>query len=152
MHPMSGGNGHGDMMVSPTALKSGGSKNDKNKKEGKSDEGDGFSLKMVFSAFASLPRVLDLVWTTNARLTLAMGLISLLRGFSPALSAFITKLVVDSVVAAIQHKGETSTVFWLVGLQLLINVAISFNVGQMYNYLGNTPHIRSGLKLPRSRG
>ena len=120
---MSGGNGHGDMMVSPTALKSGGSKNDKNKKEGKSDEGDGFSLKMVFSAFASLPRVLDLVWTTNARLTLAMGLISLLRGFSPALSAFITKLVVDSVVAAIQHKGETSTVFWLVGLQLLINVA-----------------------------
>ncbi len=123
MHPMSGGNGHGDMMMGPpTAPKSGGSKNGKNNKEGKSNDDDGFSLKMVFSAFTSLPRVLDLVWTTNARLTLAMGLISLLRGFSPAISAFITKLVVDSVVAAIQHRGETSTVFWLVGLQLLINV------------------------------
>jgi ATP-binding cassette subfamily B protein len=116
MHP---GNGPGpDMMIMAAAGRGGG----RGGGNGNKDK-DGFSMRMVFSAFTSLPRVLDLVWSTNAALTVAMGVISILRGFSPALSAWITKLVIDSVVASAQHKGEVSTVFWLVGLQVLINVA-----------------------------
>lgn len=99
---------------------------------GKKSSKEQFSLKMVFSAFTSLPRVLDLVWTTNGRLTFAMGFISLLRGFTPAASAWITKLVVDSVVSAVNGKGQVSTVFWLVGIQLLINV-VSGLLGTLSN-------------------
>src|SRR5437868_822172 len=71
---------------------------------------DGFDFRMVFQAFTSLPRVSKLVWTTQPFFTLALGLINIARGFSPALSAWITKLVIDSVVNAVSHKGEVSAV------------------------------------------
>ncbi len=88
----------------------------------RNSNGDGFNPRQIFQAFTSLPRVLKLVWSTQPFYTLAMGVISITRGFSPALSAWVTKLVIDAVVAAIGGRGEVSTVFWLVGLQLLINV------------------------------
>jgi ATP-binding cassette subfamily B protein len=89
---------------------------------GRRSSGDGFNFGMIFQAFTSLPRVLKLVWSTQPFYTLALGLINVARGFSPALSAWITKLVIDSVLNAVNHKGEVSTVFWWVALQLLINV------------------------------
>lgn len=84
---------------------------------------DGFDFRMIFQAFTSLPRVSKLVWSTQPFYTLALGLINIARGFSPALSAWVTKLVIDSVVNAVSQKGDVSTVIWLVLLQLLINVA-----------------------------
>ena len=41
---------------------------------------EAFKLSQVLVAFTSLPRVLKLVWSTDAFLTIAMGLISLVRG------------------------------------------------------------------------
>ena len=61
----------------------------------------GFKITHIFEAFTSLPRVLRLVWSTSPGLTISMALISLMRGFIPAATVLVTKLVVDSVVRAI---------------------------------------------------
>src|SRR5437763_1596841 len=76
-----------------------------------------FSIKRVPAAFASLPRVLRLVWSTSAVLTLMLGLLSLAQGFLPAITVTISGLVIDSVVQAIRIHSITP--IWLpVGLQL----------------------------------
>lgn len=76
-----------------------------------------FSFKKVPAAFASLPRVLRLVWSTSAVLTVMLGLLSLAQGFMPAITVSISGLVIDSVVQAIRIHRITP--IWLpVGLQL----------------------------------
>lgn len=80
-----------------------------------------FKITQVFEAFTSLPRVLRLVWSTNPWLTASLALLSLLRGFIPAVSVTITALVIDSVVSAI-HTHITTMVWVLVGLQLAVNL------------------------------
>ena len=45
-------------------------------------------------------RALELVWTTNRRLSVALGLLTLLAGLLPAAIAWVGALVVDAVVAA----------------------------------------------------
>ncbi len=76
-----------------------------------------FSIKKVPAAFASLPRVLRLVWSTSAVLTVMLGLLSLAQGFMPAITVSISGLVIDSVVRAIRIQSITP--IWLpVGLQL----------------------------------
>ncbi len=81
---------------------------------------------MVFQAFSSLPRVLRLVWSTNAFYTLSMAIITIIRGFMPAASAWVTKLVIDSVIAALPPRNApVMDVVWLVLLQLVITVGSS---------------------------
>src|SRR2546428_8240888 len=76
-----------------------------------------FSIKRVPAAFASLPRVLRLVWSTSAVLTVMLGLLSLAQGFMPAVTVTISGLVIDSVVRAIRIQSIAP--IWLpVGLQL----------------------------------
>jgi ATP-binding cassette subfamily B protein len=83
-----------------------------------------FSIKKVPGAFASLPRVLRLVWSTSAILTLLLGLLSLLQGFLPAISVSITALVIDSVVTAIRIHN-TAPIWLPVGLQLGVTLLTS---------------------------
>ncbi len=64
-----------------------------------------FSIKRVPAAFASLPRVLRLVWSTSAVLTVMLGLLSLAQGFMPAVTVTISGLVIDSVVRAIRIQS-----------------------------------------------
>ncbi len=83
-----------------------------------------FSIKKVPGALASLPRVLRLVWSTSALLTILLGLLSLLQGFTPAFSVTITALVIDSVVKAI--RIHSTTPIWLpIGLQVGITLLSS---------------------------
>ncbi len=85
---------------------------------------DKFSFKKVPGAFASLPRILRLVWSTSARLTVLLGLLSLAQGFLPAISVTITALVIDSVVHAISIHSVNP--IWLpIGLQLGITLLSS---------------------------
>src|SRR5579863_5252690 len=90
-----------------------------------------FSIKNVPAAFASLPRVLHLVWSTSPLLTIMMGLLSLLQGFTPAISVSISALLIDSVVRAIHNYSITPTFrsiapIWLpIGLQLGITLFTS---------------------------
>jgi ATP-binding cassette subfamily B protein len=85
----------------------------------KKKDDEEFSFKQLTGAFTGLPRVLKLVWSTSWLLTLALGLLNLLQGFTPAVSVVITKLVIDSVVLGIRlHSARP--VFLPVGLQLAI--------------------------------
>ena len=97
----------------------GSSPKDKNKKQ--QDEEESFKITHVFEAIAALPRVLRLVWSTHARLTTAMALVSILRGFTPAVSFWITKQLIDSVVNAIKTH-HIAMVLWYVGAQLVVSV------------------------------
>jgi TolB-like protein/cytochrome c-type biogenesis protein CcmH/NrfG len=56
-------------------------------------------------------RALDLVWTTNRRLTVVLAILTLLAGMLPAAMAWIGALIIDAVVAAtqvMQASGEAS--------------------------------------------
>jgi ATP-binding cassette, subfamily B, bacterial len=85
---------------------------------------DTFSLRKVLGAFASLPRVLHLVWSTNAMMTSLLGFFNLAQGFAPAISVSITALVIDSVVKAIRIHSIAP--IWLpIALQLGITLLSS---------------------------
>jgi ATP-binding cassette subfamily B protein len=91
------------------------------KTKGQKEPEERFKITHVFEAFTSLPRVLRLVWATNAWLTSSLGILSLLRGFLPAVSVTITALVIDSVVNAI--RTHNATMVWVfVGLQLAVSL------------------------------
>ncbi len=85
---------------------------------------ENFSIKKVPGAFVSLPRVLSLVWSTNAPLTTLLGLLNLAQGFTPAISVLITALVIDSVVRAI-NIHSTAPIWLPIGLQLAITLLSS---------------------------
>lgn len=72
---------------------------------------EGFSLKQVFGVFASLPRVLHLVWSTQAFYTATMFVLSILQGLMPAATVLITRWLIDSVVYGIVH--HTISPIWL---------------------------------------
>jgi ATP-binding cassette subfamily B protein len=84
-----------------------------------SEQKEKFSIKQISGAFASLPRVMRLVWSTSALFTLLLGILSLLQGFTPALSVWITGLVIDSVVAGIRLHSP-NPIWFPIGLQLAV--------------------------------
>ncbi len=86
---------------------------------GPRSQNQSFSIKQIAGAMRSLPRVLRLVWSTNALFTALMGLLSLLQGFTPAASVWISGLVIDSVVLGIRIHS-TSPIWLPVGLQLAV--------------------------------
>jgi ATP-binding cassette, subfamily B, bacterial len=76
-----------------------------------------FSFKKIPATFARLLQVLYLVWSTNRGLTIALGLLNLLQGVTPAFSISITALVIDRIVQAIRFQTP-SLIWWPVGLQV----------------------------------
>src|SRR5258708_17048696 len=64
--------------------------------------------KSISSTVVALPRVLHLVWETSHPLTVGLAGATLLAGVMPAATAYTAKLLINSVVFAIQHPG-TST-------------------------------------------
>jgi ATP-binding cassette subfamily B protein len=65
--------------------------------------------RRFFDIFRYSRRALELVWTTSARLALVFALLTLVAGVLPAAVAWIGKLIVDGVVAAMaQHQQSGS--------------------------------------------
>src|SRR2546421_285632 len=89
-------------------------------KDKKQQEEENFKITHVFEALVALPRVIRLVWSTQARLTTAMAVLSILRGFTPAVSFWITKQLIDSVVNAIKTH-HIAMVLWFVGAQMVVS-------------------------------
>jgi ATP-binding cassette subfamily B protein len=54
-------------------------------------------------------RALQLVWSTNRALTIALALLTAVSGLLPAAVAYVGRLIVDSVVAAIAVYNDTGT-------------------------------------------
>ena len=85
---------------------------------------DGFKLRQIPVAFASIPRVMKLVLSASTILTVLMGLLSILQGFMPALSIEITRIVVNSVEVGIRQHS-INPIWFPVGLQLAVVLVTS---------------------------
>jgi ATP-binding cassette subfamily B protein len=66
----------------------------------------GTAVRGFFGVFRYSRRAIELVWTTNPRLTIFLGLLTLVAGVLPAAVAYVGALIVDAVVAAIQADGS----------------------------------------------
>ena len=64
----------------------------------------------VAGTVRGLPKVAKLTWQASPILTILLALITLLSGLLPTATAYIAKLLLDSVVAAIQHTGTTGDI------------------------------------------
>ena len=64
----------------------------------------------VAGTVRGLPKVAKLTWQASPVLTVLLALITLLSGLLPTVTAYIAKLLLDSVVAAIQHTGTTGDI------------------------------------------
>ncbi len=83
------------------------------------------------AAFAYSKRALQLVWTTNRGLSLALALLTLLVGLLPAGIAYVGALIVDAVVRAAElHRAggitDFSHVLGYVGLEALLMAFTAF--------------------------
>ena len=65
-----------------------------------SAEGQGLSPSQFFGVFRYSKRAIDLVWKTNRRLTVGFALATLVAAVLPAAAAWVGRLIVDAVVAA----------------------------------------------------
>ena len=84
------------------------------------------TLRGFFGVFRYSRRALELVWSTNQALTLALALLTLIAGIVPASVAYVGALIVDAVVAAIRAGGGVAThVAQLVLLEGVLVAAIA---------------------------
>jgi ATP-binding cassette subfamily B protein len=68
------------------------------------------SLRQAISGtWVALPRVLGLVWEASRPLTIGLALATVFAGITPAISAVTAKLLINSVVFAIQHPGASTS-------------------------------------------
>lgn len=65
------------------------------------------TLRQSLSVFRYSVRALGLVWTTNRNLTIALAILTLVAGLLPGAIAYISKLIVDSVLLA-SRTGDTN--------------------------------------------
>ncbi|WP_410647869.1 ABC transporter ATP-binding protein [Amycolatopsis sp. cmx-4-54] len=74
-----------------------------------------------------LPKVAKLTWQASPVLTIVITLVTLLSGLLPTATAYIAKLLIDSVVAAIQGHGTKSAIVGVALFQfgILVLTAIS---------------------------
>ncbi|HKZ72798.1 MAG TPA: ABC transporter ATP-binding protein [Steroidobacteraceae bacterium] len=63
------------------------------------------ALRGFFGVFRYSRRAIELVWTTNRALTIAIGALTLVAGVLPAGVAYVGALIVDAVVAAMRAGG-----------------------------------------------
>jgi ATP-binding cassette subfamily B protein len=79
-----------------------------------------------FGVFRYSQRAIGLVWDTNRALLVAMGLLTLIAGLTPAGLAWTGALIVDAVVYARNAQGhDIARVMQLVALQGVIVVAMA---------------------------
>lgn len=74
---------------------------------------DKLTFETVVGAFKSLPRVMRLIWHIQPFYTSALGVVYILQGFLPAVTAWLTVLTVDAIV----HTRNIPLIVWLVVAQ-----------------------------------
>ncbi|MBV8877980.1 MAG: ABC transporter ATP-binding protein [Gammaproteobacteria bacterium] len=92
---------------------------------GRAPAPEGLTLRGFFGVFRYSRRALELVWSTNRGLTVALALLTLLAGVLPASVAYVGALIVDAVVGAIRTAGDAGHVLRLVGLEGVLVAAIA---------------------------
>lgn len=80
-----------------------------------------FDPKKVFTAFASLPKILYLVWAASPVLMIGMAVSTIVGGIVPLANAIIAGILLDSIIKAVFL--HTLAPIWLpIILQLLVNL------------------------------
>jgi ABC-type multidrug transport system fused ATPase/permease subunit len=77
-------------------------------------------MRRFLGVFRYTGRAFRLVWDTSKPLSIALGVLSIVAGVAPAAVAFVGKLVVDSVVRAIESgaDGDRNAAIVWVGVEL----------------------------------
>ena len=83
-----------------------------------------------FGVFRYGRRAIELVWSTNSKLTLALALLTLVAGVLPAAMAYVGALIIDAVLAATNIARDSgivsmTRVFTLVAIEALIVAALA---------------------------
>ena len=102
---------------------------------GQPGESDRLTFAKVMTAFASLPRVLKLVWDIQPVFTVLLALLYIAQGIVPALTAFVSASLFQAVLNAIlKHgaAGTTNIVIWLVIAQFAVQ-ALNSLLGTLSN-------------------
>ncbi|MDT8910560.1 ABC transporter ATP-binding protein [Amycolatopsis sp. PS_44_ISF1] len=81
----------------------------------------------VAGTVRGLPKVTRLTWQASRPLTLVLALVTLVSGLLPTATAYVAKLLLDAVVAAIQHRGSTSEVVWITLVQFGVLAATALS-------------------------
>jgi ATP-binding cassette, subfamily B, bacterial len=76
---------------------------------------DALTPRKIISAFISLPRVLRLVWDIHAGLTLSLGILNILQGFTPAAQVWIAGQLINSIISAVVSHGQHGTTGIVIG-------------------------------------
>ena len=92
---------------------------------GRAPAPESLTLRGFFGVFRYSRRALELVWSTDRGLTLALALLTLLAGVLPALVAYVGSLIVDAVLGAIRTAGSAAHVLRLVALEGVLIAAIA---------------------------
>lgn len=85
------------------------------------------SWKERFLALKNLPRLLQMVWATHRRLTIAVIVLRVVRSLIPLGILWIGKLIIDTVVISVQSHSAGQPVAWvhlwqLVSMELLLAI------------------------------
>jgi ATP-binding cassette subfamily B protein len=86
-------------------------------------KGDNLTRQKIAVAFTSMPRVLKLVWNIQPFFTAVLGLLYVLQGFLPTLTAGVTALLIDAIVQGVRTGGGSAAinrVIWLVIAQFAV--------------------------------
>jgi len=92
---------------------------------GRAPAPESLTLRGFFGVFRYSRRALELVWSTDRGLTLALALLTLFAGVLPALVALVGSLIVDAVLDAIRTAGSAAHVLRLVALEGVLIAAIA---------------------------
>lgn len=83
-------------------------------------------LRRSLGVFAYSRRAIELVWTTSRALTLTLAVLTIFAGILPAAIAYVGKLIVDAVVAAMNSSDpDTQGVLLLILLEAGIVIAVA---------------------------
>jgi ATP-binding cassette subfamily B protein len=86
---------------------------------------EALTLRSFFGVFRYSRRALELVWSTNRHLTVALGAVTLVAGVLPASVAYVGSLIVDAVVTAMRDGSAAARVVELVVLEGALVAAIA---------------------------
>ncbi|QDG52279.1 ABC transporter ATP-binding protein [Persicimonas caeni] len=80
---------------------------------------DASFLERYLSVFKYSGHALELVWSTSKKLTVLLGVLTLIAGVLPAGISYVGKLIVDQVIeaAATGAAADRTLAFWYVGLE-----------------------------------
>src|ERR1051326_6858882 len=81
--------------------------------------------RKIMTAFVSLPRIMRLVWRAQPLSTVLLLVLAVAQGVVPALTAWVSKLLIDAVVRAIGDQGgqgSVQLVIWPVVAQCGVQV------------------------------